>query len=319
MPASPPRVAVIGECLVELREAGTECFAYKFGGDTFNTAAYMAKLGNRFGPFVDYISAVGDDHLSRQMLSFWESKGVGTSLAQTIAGLTVGLYFISVDHDGERHFTYWRNASAAREVFETNASDHILEELSKYSLIYISGISLAVLKPLSRERLLTRLANLAQTGVSIAFDCNHRPILWQSEAEAKAVWERVFSFAKWIFLTREELLVLKSSNDRKIDFSIFDSWPAIEVVIKDGAAPCVIRSDNGIIQVPAEKVAQIVDTTAAGDSFSAGYLLARILGKTIQNSAKIAHALAAVVISHPGAVIPDSFIPDLLPMNNPAI
>lgn len=313
MPSLTPKVAVIGECLVELRAVDKDHFFHSFGGDTFNTASYMAKLGDRFGTFVDYVSAVGDDSLSRQMLAFWESKKVGTALTRIIPDRTVGLYLISVAPCGERHFTYWRGESAAREIFETDESDYVLEKLSEYNLIYISGISLAVLKPRSRERLLTRLADLASAGVQIAFDCNHRPILWQSAAEAREVWERVLSFAKWVLLTREEMAVLGVSKAEGVDFSVFDAWPAVEVVIKDGAAPCLIRSAKGVIKIPAQRVSKVVDTTAAGDSFSAGYLLARILGETVQSSANIAHALAAVVITHSGAILADEFIPDLLP------
>lgn len=315
--SSTPRVAIIGECLVELRNAKAPHLTYGFGGDTFNTAAYMARLGARLGRFVDYVSALGDDRFSQEMLAFWQSYNVGTALTQVIPGRCAGLYLVSVDETGERSFTYWRSASAARETFETEASDQILEALGGYDLIYLSGISLAIAKPRSRERLLTRLESLARAGVAIAFDGNHRPALWHSAEEARQVWERVLPLARWVLLTVEELTVMGLPADVQAGLRAFEAWPQSELVIKNGGAPCYIRGQGQSIQIPARNAPHIVDTTAAGDSFSAGYLLARLLGCTIEKSAGIAHELAASVIAHSGAIIPDEFIPDLLSAPTP--
>lgn len=310
--SSTPRVAIIGECLVELRDAKAPHLTYGFGGDTFNTAAYMARLGARLGRFVDYVSALGDDRFSQEMLAFWQSYNVGTTLTQIIPGRCAGLYLVSVDAAGERSFTYWRNASAAREAFETEASDQILDALGGYNLIYLSGISLAIAKPRARERLLARLESLARAGVYIAFDGNHRPALWHSAEEAKQAWERILPLARWVLLTVEELTVLGLPADANVGLRAFEAWPQSELIIKNGGGPCYIRGQGQFLQIPAQNAPRIVDTTAAGDSFSAGYLLARLLGCTMEKSAGIAHKLAASVIAHSGAIIPDEFIPDLL-------
>ena len=63
--------------------------------------------------------------------------------------------------------------------------------------------------------------------------------------------------------------------------------------------------------VPAEQVRQIVDTTAAGDSFSAAYLACRLQGGEPQQAARWGHTLAAEVVQHPGALIPAAAMPSL--------
>ena len=114
------RVAAIGECMVELQELPDGGITQSFGGDTFNTAAYMARLGEGLGAFVDYVSAIGDDPFSDAMAAFWRAQGVGGRLVLRRMGRRPGLYFIKTDTAGERRFFYWRGEAAVREAFETD-------------------------------------------------------------------------------------------------------------------------------------------------------------------------------------------------------
>ena len=59
------RVACIGECMIELKQAGGGLYSRGYGGDTLNTAVYLARLGTS----VDYITALGDDPLSSEMIA----------------------------------------------------------------------------------------------------------------------------------------------------------------------------------------------------------------------------------------------------------
>ena len=75
-------------------------------------------------------------------------------------------------------------------------------------------------------------------------------------------------------------------------------------MIKDGGGVCSIFSENKRLEIPAESVKKVVDTTAAGDSFSGVYLLARTFGCSPEHAARLAHRTAAYVISHKGAIAP---------------
>src|SRR5262249_59937838 len=82
-----------------------------------------------------------------------------------------------------------------------------------------------------------------------------------------------------------------------------------EIVVKRGAQGCLIDAEGAVFDVPPPGVVQPVDTTAAGDSFNAGYIAARIHGASSRDAANAGHRLAAAVIMLPGAVIPRARMP----------
>ncbi|SCM77180.1 2-dehydro-3-deoxygluconokinase [uncultured Pleomorphomonas sp.] len=305
------RVAAIGECMVELQERPDGGIIQSFGGDTFNTAAYMARLGAGLGSFVDYVSAIGDDPFSDDMAAFWRAQGVGDRLVLRRPGRRPGLYFIKTDAAGERRFYYWRGEAAVREAFETDGSEAILAALAGYSNVYLSGISLAVLRPQSRARLIARLGELARDGVAIDFDCNYRPLLWENAATTRTVYEEVIAIASRVMVTVEELEVLGIAPAPEAGAAHFTALPRLEVVIKDGAKPCTLIHGGKVETVPATAVDKVVDTTAAGDSFSAAYLIGRSLGLAPAEAARRAHVVAGAVVQHRGAIIPKDATPDV--------
>ena len=85
-------------------------------------------------------------------------------------------------------------------------------------------------------------------------------------------------------------------------------------MIKRGSDSCIIDSLEGRFDVPANKIAKedVIDTTAAGDSFSAGYLAARLSGQNPSQSASQGHLVAGTVIQYRGAIIPLDATPKLI-------
>ncbi|MBP0574217.1 hypothetical protein J8J27_26295, partial [Mycobacterium tuberculosis] len=73
--------------------------------------------------------------------------------------------------------------------------------------------------------------------------------------------------------------------------------------------PCTVIAEGATFQVPPVKVETVVDTTAAGDSFSAAYLLGRVLKLDAAEAAHRAHQVGAAVVQHRGAIIPKEATP----------
>ena len=113
------RVAAIGECMLELTHRDARTLALGFGGDTLNTALYLARTAAGREIAVDYVTALGDDPMSESMIAAWQAEGIGTSRVARLPRRLPGLYLIRTNDAGERRFFYWRSEAAVRSLFVT--------------------------------------------------------------------------------------------------------------------------------------------------------------------------------------------------------
>lgn len=304
-------IAIIGECMVELQRQDNE-IRQGFGGDTLNTAVYLARQLPAEAGKVHYISALGTDNFSQSMIDAWEQEQVDTSLVQRMTNKMPGLYFIETDTSGERSFSYWRSDAAAKYWLESEQTDAVLSQLATMDVIYLSGISLAILSPISRQRLFAFLTRFREQGGKVVFDNNYRARLWHSQEETRDCYQTMLKLTDTAFLTLDDEDALW--GERPLDEVIQRTLNAgvSEVVIKRGASPCLVVCSNGLCdEVAAQKIPadKVIDTTAAGDSFSAGYLARRLAGGSVIDSAKQGHQLAGTVIQYRGAIIPTEAMP----------
>ena len=304
-------IAVIGECMIELsqREAG---LSRGFGGDTLNTAVYIARQVADSQLSVHYVTALGTDSFSSEMMAAWQQEKVQTALIQRLENKLPGLYVIETDARGERTFYYWRNDAAARFWLESEGAEEICQQLASFDYLYLSGISLAILSAQSREKLLALLATCRQRGGKIIFDNNYRPRLWASVKESQDAYQLMLAHTDIAFLTLDDETLLW--GEAPLDQVIARTHAAgvSEVVIKRGAESCLISlAGKPVVEVPAVQLpaASVVDTTAAGDSFSAGYLAVRLSGGSASEAAQRGHLTASTVIQHRGAIIPLAAMP----------
>jgi 2-dehydro-3-deoxygluconokinase len=238
------------------------------------------------------------------MCQIWRSEGIGLDRVQRLPGRLPGLYCIQTDANGERRFLYWRNEAAVRDCFTTPAAEPILAALPDYDVLYFSGITLAVLGMQGRARLIKTLSEARQRDARIVFDNNYRPRLWASVEKARAAYRSVLPYVDLALLTVDDEQALFGFADAQEVFAAYAQFGTPEVVLKRGAEACLIRCAGETFEVPAHKVDKVVDTTAAGDSFSAAYLARRLLGGSPAEAAQAGHELASRVIQVPGALLP---------------
>ena len=306
------RVAAIGECMMEFRRRGDGRYDLAYGGDTFNTAVYMRRLGIA----VDYVTALGGDPFSEDIASLCQAEGVGTEHIARVPGRLPGLYLINIDAAGERTFFYWRDRSPAREVFELDSGPRVAEALQRFDLIYLSGITLSLYSERGLAALFSALDRARARSSRVAFDGNYRPAGWPNVATTRAAFNAMIRRVDIVLPTFDDERLLWGDADGPGCAQRYREAGVEEVVVKDGCRGCLVAVAGGTHVIGVENVVDPVDTTAAGDSFNAGYLAARLNGAGPENAAKVGHRLAATVIRHPGAIIPREAMPvldDLMP------
>jgi len=290
------RAVFIGEGMLELSQDGA-AWRLGHGGDTLNTAIHLA----RSGVPTAYLTALGADPFSDRLKTAWAQEGVDTSMVLTDPARSTGLYAIATDPQGERSFAYWRGDSAARRLFDCEGIGALIEQAVTADLLAFSLISLAILPPEGRERLLLLARQARARGAIIAFDGNYRPRLWVSPAEARAARDAAIACATIGLPTLEDEVALGGPADAAAVAAHWQGLGCAETVVKLGAQGCLLP--DGTILAP-QKPLVPVDTSGAGDAFNAGYLAARLGGASCAEAASEGHRLAGWTIMRRGAIPP---------------
>jgi 2-dehydro-3-deoxygluconokinase len=295
------RALCVGECMVELTHIDARTLRLGFAGDTYNTAVYLRRVAAELGLEVEvgYLTGVSDDDYSAAMREAWRVEGVADR-SVVVPGRAPGLYAIRTAANGERRFTYWRHMSAASEVFRDGDWCHDLDG----DLVHLSGITLQLTSPKSRETLVARLAELRAAGAWVSFDTNYRPAGWSSGPEAADAIDEVCSVAKIVLASRDDETLLHGAATPEACVRRIIELGAGEVILRDGGAGAYVGTDSGVQHIAARRVERVIDTTAAGDAFAGGYLAARLAGHTPMFAAGLGNGVAAVVIQHVGAITP---------------
>ncbi|MBL4673713.1 MAG: sugar kinase [Arenicella sp.] len=304
-------IAVFGECMLELSmppllaDQNSAPANFAFGGDSLNMSVYLARLGSA----VEYVTALGDDKASDWMIQRWSAEGVGCKHVIRCQGQVPGMYMIELDQYGERSFHYWRANSPAAKILDNAAqADAVFKVLDSFDTVFLSGISLAILRPSARMALIDFLGEYRTRGGKVVFDCNHRPHLWPEPREAIDCYKKMYQITDIALPTFEDEQMLFGYQTAKqaLDAILLDG--VHEVVLKMGEKGCYYTDGGEHGFVPVES-AKVVDTTSAGDSFNAGYMSKRLAGASVEESCKAAHRLASTVVQHRGAIIPIEAMP----------
>lgn len=298
---SGPDLLAIGECMVEFARRPDGSFAQAQGGDTFNTAVYAARLG--LG--VSYATALGDDRYSQAILDLAAAEGVSTALVPCLPGRAAGLYVIDTDAAGERSFTYWRDRAPARELFDRPEAGAVAEAMAGAGVVLVSGITLSLYGETGLARLFEALTAARAAGARLAFDANYRPRGWGGDRDrARAVMGRMLALTDLALPTFEDEAALWGDAEPAATLDRLLGLGVREVAIKNGGEGALMAGgDMAPVLVPVPAPVELVDTTAAGDSFNAGYFAGRRRGLAPAEAALLGHRLAGIVVGHRGAIV----------------
>ncbi|SEN16128.1 2-keto-3-deoxygluconate kinase [Pseudorhodobacter antarcticus] len=291
------RMVAIGEAMVEMAPLAGGAYQMGFAGDTLNTAWYARRVLPE-GWSVEYFTALGQDGVSDRMVGFLGAAGIGVGHIARLPGRTVGLYMIEL-RDGERSFAYWRGQSAARLLADAG---RLARGLDGAGVVYLSGITLAILEGDGRDVLFAALRVARAAGAVVVFDPNLRPRLWDDTATMCDVVMQAAALSDIVLPSHEDEAAFFGDVDVAATAARYAKAGAGLVVVKNGGGEMMTLED-GVVGLHAPEVGvAVVDSTAAGDSFNAGFLSAWLVGGDAAASVRAGAQLAARVIGQRGAL-----------------
>lgn len=302
------KVAIIGECMVEVSGPPfSNQLTQNYGGDTLNTAVYLSRLLPT--EKIHYVTALGKDVISDAMCDSWQKEGVITDHVLRFDSLFPGLYWIILDEKGERSFLYWRKQSAASQWLKHPDIEKILDQLMDMDWVYLSGITLAILDNEDRAKLIDWLTKYKAQGGKIAFDSNYRPLLWGDRQIAVDIHQQILSMIDLALLTDDDEVAIWNLQGNEL-IQHLKGFNVPILILKQGKnGALVITPDQQDYVIPSLMVDKVIDSTAAGDSFNAGFLAEYIQNHSLADSCRAGHKLASTVIQHKGAIIPAVVMP----------
>ncbi|NQZ27953.1 MAG: sugar kinase [Colwellia sp.] len=303
-------IIVMGECMVEFGR-GVGCtgednlYKKSFAGDVFNTGIYIKRCVKEQAN-VKFLTAIGNDENSNEMLAMMEKESLDSSLVYKSTSAQMGLYLINVDSEGERSFSYWRETSAAKQVVRFLSDDLDNSALENVDSFFFSGISIAILSEGDRQKLWRFIFQLKASGTKIIFDPNYRPMLWSTLNETRAAYATAFELADIALPGVDDHMVLYNAKNAEDVAGFLEQFAISEIIIKNGSQGMLLSVDGIRSYIDVDPVKNVVDTTSAGDAFNGAYLSARLLGRSAEQSAKFAAKVSACIIQHKGAIVDEA-------------
>ena len=284
-----PDLVTIGHVLMDIRvfvdefpgadeEAKTNKLSLGGGGSAANVAVGASRLGVKSG----FIGAIGFDTYGRVLLEELEHEGVDVSHVKVNTTVNSGLTIIAVNKEGQvMMFGY---IGASDKLFP---SDLDRDYISSSEHVHITGLSF--------DTALAAAKIAKNAGVTVSFD----PGRIMSRMGLSKV-SQLLGHVEQILLNQEEAQALTGTNELEKAAKTLLKIGLKTVIIKRGAEGVFAMTSNKKFSVPAYSV-KVVDTTGAGDAFSAGFITAQLEGKNFEDSVEFANATANLKITRVGA------------------
>ena len=248
------------------------------GGSSANVAVALSRLGVPTG----FLGCVGDDAdgaLTREALL---QEGVDVSGLKTVAGGRTNAVFITVDKNGARVMVALGGESVYTEAAQ-------LDGLSLAGDLLYIGEAFSEVGTIAAQR-------MHAAGGQVAFGPGGVMCGYGLDALLPLI-----KAADLLFVSAPELRLLSGAQDTARGAEILLGAGAGALVLTQGSAGASYITRDETVFAPSKKAARIVDTTGAGDAFTAAFLAARLGGKAPKTCLTFAHRCAAYAIGFSGA------------------
>ncbi len=303
---SPPKLLVFGDLNVDVigraqawPEPGGECLCPKLELHCGGVAANTALALRPWGIGVHLAGCTGRDAFGDVLLRALKKAGVTTRYVQRTSRAPTGLLYIHVTRDGQRTFFGSRGANQFAAVSHVSAA-----VVDRCAAAHLVGYSFLDSGPEKMARQILR-----------AFDSRRKPVSLDVGMEpCSKIPEKILRLLPQVdvlFLSSDEAAALTHQSNPRKSFLQFQRAGAVEIVMKLGKRGCLVSHAGVLREVPSFRVTA-VDSTGAGDAFTAAFLQARLRGWSTLEAALVANAAGAAAACRVGAGASLSDVPGIV-------
>ncbi len=322
------RVIAFGEALIDrLGPPGgdpsfdlplTDCF----GGAPANVACALGRLGVD----VSFIGSLGNDTFGENFKKLLIERGINTAGLQKDNLRSTRIVLVRRDTKGERFFEGFEGDKGLGFADQAISQEKIIKDWprikEKAKWLVVGTIPLA--SKISSNAFLWCIENAFHEGIKIAMDVNWRPTFWRNKVSTElepSVKEKndiitILKKASLIKLAKEEAKWFFSTSNPVEISSYLPNKPS--VIVTDGSNPISWILSNQIGHSFAIAPSSVVDTTGAGDAFTAGLIyklvsidLHQVNQKIAEEIIQFAIACGSHVCKELGAINAQPFIEDI--------
>lgn len=254
----------LGELLIDFTPSGEtegrKLFMQNAGGAVANVAAAAAG----FGISAAFLGMVGNDFFGKYLKGVLDAKGVDTSGLVMSDDYNTTLAFVHLFENGERDFSFYRKPGADI-MYDIK---HLNAEMIKKAKVFHFG-SLSLTDEPARSATFEAIRLAKENGVVISYDPNYRAPLWMSAQEAKEYMMRGLEHADILKISDSEVTFLYGDIPYEAAAKMLVDRGIKLVFITLGGEGAIFANAKGTGRAAAYK-ANVVDTTGAGDCFTAG-------------------------------------------------
>lgn len=283
-------------------------FTLRIAGAEANVLIALSRLGHT----ARLVSAVGDDPIGRLVLRTLREQRVRVDTVQVLPGASTGIFFKERFADGVRRVYYYRKDSAASALQPETVAASVFDDLE---VLVASGLSFGLGRPNGLSAVArAALKRAAAAGVTVVFDANVRPGLWDGPAAAEDFRSMVRDVDVLLAGAEELPVLMPESRTPEHAVEILGRCGVATVVVKHGAAGATVYDRGERWSIPPFPVDRVVDPVGAGDAFAAGIVTGIVRQWSMADSARLGAVLGgrAVTVSGDWEAIPADASPERL-------
>jgi sugar/nucleoside kinase (ribokinase family) len=257
------------------------------GGSAANTLAGLAALGARCA----FIGQVADDQLGEVFAHDIRAVGISYATPARPGEPPTARCLVFVTEDGQRTMYTYLGAS---QFLPAAALDEAA--IADAAILYLEGYLWDPEEP--RAAMRKAIAAAKNAGRKVAFTLSDGFVIERHGADFRAMIET--GEIDILFANEHELAALTGREDFHEGIAMLAPKLPVLVVTRSEKGAVAVTADEQV-EIAAEPVAQVVDTTGAGDLFAAGFLFGHVRGRSLRDCLKLGAICAGEIISHYGA------------------